>query len=72
MCHLHNLTFSSLKAEVERRTRITQDQLRHKDMINGEKKLIIIDNDESVENVFRDAAQQSRYVDSYNPARRRQ
>ena len=62
MCYLNNLKFSTLKAEVERRTCITQDQLRHEDMVNGEKKLIIIDNDESVEDVFRDAAQRRRHV----------
>ena len=62
MCYLNNLTFSALKAEVERRTSITHGQLRQEDMINGEKKLIIIDNDESVEDIFRDAAQRSRDV----------
>ena len=63
MCYLNNLTFSALKAEVERRTMITQGQLRGEDMINGEKRHIIIDNDESVEHFFRDAKEKGRDVE---------
>ena len=59
MCYLSNRKFSALKAEVERRTGITQDTLRREDMVNGEKTLIIIEDDESVEDAFRDAEQRS-------------
>ena len=64
-CSLSELTFSTLKAEVERRTCVKASQLRQEDMINGEKMRIVIEDDEDVENIFENAAQKAqegRYV----------
>jgi serine/threonine protein kinase len=61
-CSLSELTFSALKAEVERRTRTNASQLRQEDTINGEKMRIVIENDEDVENIFENAAQKGRDV----------
>jgi serine/threonine protein kinase len=57
MCFLTNLTFSALKAEVERRTGVNAKKLRQEDINNGKVIHIIIDNDEVVECIFQDAAQ---------------
>ena len=61
-CSLSEFTFSALKAEVERRTRVNASQLRQEDTINGEKMRIVIENDEDVENIFENAAQKGRDV----------
>ncbi|CAB4044686.1 interferon-induced, double-stranded RNA-activated kinase [Paramuricea clavata] len=64
-CSLGEFTFSALKAEVERRTRVKASQLRQEDMINCEKMRIVIDDDEDVEKIFENAAQKAqegRYV----------
>jgi serine/threonine protein kinase len=64
-CSLSELTFSALKAEVERRTCVKASQLRQEDMINGEKMRIVIEDDEDVEKIFENAtkkAQEGRYV----------
>jgi serine/threonine protein kinase len=61
-CSLSKFTFSALKAEVERRTRVIASQLRQEDMINGEEKRIVIEDDEDVEMIFENAAQKGRDV----------
>ena len=61
-CCLKKFTFSALKTEIKRRTQVNACNLRQEVKINDEMKLVKIQDDEDVENIFKDAASQGHEV----------
>ena len=61
-CYLKKFTFSVLKTEIKRRTQVNACNLRQEVKINNEMKLVKIQDDEDVINIFGDAARQGHEV----------
>ena len=58
LCHLKKFTFSALKAEIKRRIKGKACNLRQEAKINGELKLVVVEDDEGVKNMFQYAVRQ--------------
>jgi serine/threonine protein kinase len=63
-CFLNEFTFSALKAEVERCTRVnaSRQMLLYEQTINEKERLVIIEDDKGVEYAFKNAAEKDLYV----------
>ena len=62
LCYLKQFTLSALRAEIERRLGVKSFDLEQEVKVNDETESVIIDDDEDVENIFENAAQEGRVV----------